>query len=191
MRLSLTTSKRLLCLLIVTGIFIALCGCGDSGSKAPTDYEIQTAIKEQIEETAIPKGYATLLTDSDDYLTVLVSDGEVTVMVKTFMSYTIPYTAEVWLPIAQQAAEDEGVSLSSFTVYYSQKDGEGNTVIAQWETKDGDTGTLVDQIGLDLRCDDNTIKTGQTIDQLFEYYSEYDSIVNDMIVEGGGTGYER
>lgn len=155
------------------------------------DYEMQTAIKTQIEETAIPQGYYTLLIDGDDYLTVTVSDGEATVTVKTLINYTIPYTAEVWLPIAQQAAEDAGATLSRFTVYFSTKTADGETYLAQWATTNGETGILVDQIGLDLKCDTEARKPGYSIDNLFDYYAEWDETVNNMIVGGGGTGYER
>lgn len=176
---------------------ISLCGCSNGETTSTddfkSDYEAQTAIKEQIEGTAIPKGYGTLLADDDDYLTVLVQDGEADVTVKTYFNFTIPYTAEVWLPITQQAVEDAGVTLSRFTVnaYGENADGIVDGTFASWTTEDCETGTLVDQIGLELKHDGNTIKQGRSIEQLFEYYSEWDDTVNKMIVEGGGTGYER
>lgn len=185
------TPKRLLCLLILTGILLSLCGCGASGSKdeesdkQATDYEAQTAIKKQIEDTPLPKGYFTLIdSDADSWVTVLCQDGEATVSIRAFMDYTIPNVAELFLPIAQEAAEGAGVTLKRFEVnsYNTNKDGVVSETWASWQTEDGSTGTLTDNTD-----GGNIVKPGLTIEQVYEYYSDFDGIVKDMITEAGGS----
>lgn len=53
----------------------------EEGQQA-TDYDAQKAIKQQLEDTALPKGFSTLL--DDDFVTLLCKDGEATV-------FAIPY----------------------------------------------------------------------------------------------------
>lgn len=180
----------LLCLLVVTGIIVSLCGCGASGrkntesEKQVTDYEAQTAIKKQIEDTPLPKGYFTLIDDVDSWVTVLCKDGEATVSIRAFMDYTIPYAAELFLPIAQEAAEAAGVTLARFDVnsYNTNKDGIVDKTWASWQTEDGSTGTFTDTTN-----GGTVVKPGWTIEQVYEYFSDYDGIVKDMITEAGGS----
>lgn len=185
-----STPKRLLFLLIATGLIISLCGCGASGSKdaesnkQATDYEAQTAIKKQIEDTPLPKGYFSLVDDVDSWVTVLCQDGEATVSIRAFMDYTIPNVAELFLPIAQEATESAGVTLKRFEVnsYNTNKDGVVSETWASWQTEDGSTGTFTDNTD-----GGNIVKPGWTIEQVYEYYSDFDGIVKDMITEAGGS----
>ena len=186
---NLTARKRLFSLLMCAGLALSLFGCGAAGgedaeSKAPTDYETQAAIKKQIEDTPIPKGYATLLDDVDEWVTVLCKDGEATVSVRAFMDYTIPYTAELYLPIAQEAAEAAGVTLARFDVnsYNTNKDGIVAETWASWQTEDGSKGTFTDKAG-----GETVVKPGWTLEEVYEYFSDYDGIVKDMITEAGGS----
>lgn len=148
------------------------------------DYEAQKAIKQQLEDTALPKGFFVLL--DDDFVTVLCKDGEATVTVKASANFVIPYVAEKFLPIAQDAAEQAGVTISAFHVdsYNKNKDGVVDGTWASWQTEDGSTGVLTDDTSGTA-----IVKPGLTIEQVYEYYSEYEDIVNDMIAEAGG-GHE-
>lgn len=183
-----STPKRLLCLFIVTGIFVSLCGCGASDSKEaesdkqPTDYEVQTAIKEQLENLALPKGYSALL--EDDFITVLCKDGEVTVTITASANFVMPYVAEKFLPAAKEAVEAMGVTLARFDVnsYVKMEDGIADETWASWQTKDGETGILTDDTeGTAI------VKQGLTIEALYEYYSDYEEIVKTLITEAGGS----
>lgn len=145
------------------------------------DYEAQTAIEKQLEETTLPKGYSALL--EDDFITVLCADGEATVTITASANFVIPYVAEVFLPAAQEAAEAEGVTLARFDVnsYVKMKDGIAEDTWASWQTKDGKTGTLTDDTEGEA-----IVKQGLTIEQLYEYYADYKEIVNTLISEAGG-----
>lgn len=173
--------------LIFFALFLLLPGC--SGGKHSgmteqqrTDYTAQTAIKEQIENTAIPKGYSTLLED-DGFVTVTCSEGEAKVTIKAFMPYIIPYVAELFLPVAQEAADEAGVTLAEFRVesYNKNKDGIVSNTFASWGTTDGEKGHLSDNTSGEA-----IVKQNLTIEQVYEYYSDYKAIVSGMIVEAGG-----
>lgn len=180
----------LLFLLVFTSIFISLYGCGATSNKntdkaqQKADYEAQTAIKEQIENTPLPKGYATLIDDVDNWVTVTCTNGEATVSIRAFMGHTIPYTAELFFPIAQEAAEAAGVTLARFDVnsYNTNKDGIVARSWTSWQTKDGSTGTFTDKTS-----GETVVEPNWTIEQVYEYYADYDGIVKDMITEAGGS----
>lgn len=187
----LTSCKRLLCLLLTAAVAASLAGCGASkqdkqeAASQQADYEAQTAIKKQIEDTPIPAGYFTLIDDeAESWITVTCKDGEATVSIRAFMNYTIPYAAELFLPIAQEAAEAAGVKLARFDVnsYNTNKDGVVDGTWASWQTNDGSKGTLTDSTG-----GENTVKPGLTLEEVFDYYADYDGIVKDMISEAGGS----
>lgn len=176
---------------MAAAITASLAGCGASQQEKQeaagqqADYEAQTAIKKQIEDTPLPAGYFTLIDDgADSWLTVTCKDGEAVVSIRAFMNYTIPYAAELFLPIAQEAAEAAGVTLLRFEAnsYNTNKDGVVSETWASWQTTDGSTGTLTDSTG-----GENDVKPGLTLEEVFEYYSDYDSIVKDMISEAGGS----
>lgn len=165
-------------------LFLAGCsGGGDTNEKdqQDTDYEAQTAIEKQLEETTLPKGYSALL--EDDFITVLCTDGEATVTIIASANFVIPYVAEAFLPAAQEAAEAAGVTLARFDVnsYVKMKDGIAEDTWASWQTKDGKTGTLTDDTEGEA-----IVKQGLTIEQLYEYYADYKEIVNTLISEAGG-----
>lgn len=182
--------KKFLSLGLVSIMLVTLLGgCGKSTSSTAenyqqTDYEIQKKIEQQLEDTALPKGFAVLL--EDDFVTVLCKDGGATVTVKASANFAIPYVAEKFLPVAQEAAEAAGVTLSEFDVdsYNTNKDGVVDGTWASWHTKDGKTGTFTDQ------TDGKTVvEQGWTIDQLYDHFSDYEEIVEGMIAEAGG-GHE-
>lgn len=197
---SLTTSKRpgtgrragrkILSLGLVSIVLVTLLGgCGKNTSSTAeisqqTDYEVQKKIEQQLEDTALPKGFAVLL--EDDFVTVICKDGGATVTVKASANFAIPYVAEKFLPVAQEAVEAAGVTLSEFDVdsYNTNKDGIVDGTWASWHTKDGNTGIFTDQ------TDGKTVvEQGWTIEQLYDHFSDYEDIVNDMIAEAGG-GHE-
>lgn len=181
--------KRKICVALCAAMIfsLALAGCGSKvdpeKEQQQADYAAQTAIKQQLEDTPLPKGYGTLL-DDGDFFTVLCSNGEATVTVKAFMPYTIPYVAEIFLPAAQTAAEDAGVSLARFDVssYNTNKDGMVDGTFATWTCEDGETGNLATDVG-----GSNTVKQGLTIAELYDYYADYKPIVQNMVEEAGGT----
>lgn len=184
--------KCKICVALCATMILALLLAGCSGSKTDpekeqrqADYAAQTAIKQQLEDTPLPKGYGTLL-DDDNFITVLCSSGEATVTVKAFMPYTIPYVAEIFLPAAQTAAEDAGVTLARFDVssYNTNKDGVVDGTFATWTCSDGETGNLATDVG-----GSNTAKAGLTIEGLYDYYADYKPIVQSMVEEAGGTLY--
>lgn len=177
----------LLCILsALMMLFLAGCSGGDTNKKdqQATDYEAQTAIKKQLEDTALPKGFAALL--DDDFITVLCKDRGATVTVKASANFAIPYVAEKFLPAAQEAAEAAGVTLAEFDVdsYNKNKDGVVDGTWASWHTKDGSTGTFTDQTD-----GETVIEKDWTIEQLYEHFSDYEEIVQSMIAEAGG-GHE-
>ena len=187
--------KRKIAVLLaaVTAITFLLGGCdGKADSEAAqqkADYEAQTAIKQQIEDTPIPRGHGTLLDDTDNWVVVLCQNGEATVSIRAYMNFTIPYVAEDFMPVAQEAAEAAGVTLAEFRVqsYNTNKDGIVSGSFASWATEDGETGILADEVGTDLRSDGTTVDWNMTLEELYEYYSDFADIVDGMITEAGGN----
>ncbi len=186
--------KRLLCLLVSVGMLMSLCGCGksDSGDKGsssqPTDYEIRKAIEEYIGNMPFPKGYEVLLGGlrGEEWWTVSCINGEVEVSVRARYPETIPYAAELYLPRAQEAAEAAGVPLAGFDVssYRTNKDGIVEGSLARWETEDGITGVFVDMTQSDKEV---VFEQSWTIEQLFEYYADWDDFVKKLITDAGGS----
>lgn len=179
--------RKILSLGFVSIMLVSLLGgCGKSTSGTTedgqqTDYEAQKKIEQQLEDTALPKGYSALL--EDDFVTVLCSDGEATVTITASANFVIPYVAEIFLPAAQEATEAAGVSLSRFDVnsYVKMEYGIADETWASWQTKDGKLGTLTDDTEGEA-----IVKPGLTIEELYEYYADYKEIVDTMISDAGG-----
>ena len=178
--------RKVLCLLLLS-CFLLFAGCAGEGAQpnssgnAAVDAATATKIKQELEETPIPKGYSALL--DEDFLTVTCIEGNAIVQIRAFMPYTIPYVADIFLPAAQAAADKEGVTLSEFSVssYMRNNDGIIKETLSNWSTKDGSSGTLTDQSSGDI-----VIKTDFTITDMYEYYSNFHSVIQDMVEELGG-----
>ena len=107
--------------------------------------------------------------------------------VRAYYPYAIPYVAELYLPGAQEAAEAAGVALAGFDVssYSTNLDGSiGQRSLARWETEDGITGVFVDMTQSDKEV---VFEQSWTIEQLFEYYADWDDFVKKLIIEAGGS----
>lgn len=137
-------------------------------------------------DTPIPKGYYKLLKDSSygDNIVVLCIDGEATVTIVACAHFAIPYVADMYLTAAQDAAAEAGVTLARFSVdsYAKTSEGIADESWASWQTKDGKTGTLTDDTeGKAI------VKPGLTVEQVYEYYSDYKGILEMIVSEAGGT----
>lgn len=80
------------------------------------DYETAQAIKKQIEDTPLPNGYGALIDDVENWILVNVQDGKATITIRSFQAYTIPYTAEFFIPIVRQAVENAGAQLETLDI---------------------------------------------------------------------------
>ncbi len=182
--------KRLLCLLVSVGMLTALCGCGKSdnenkgSSSQLTDYEIGEAIREQIEDAPIPKGYSSLLDQDKWWVMVSCEDGEAKVSIKARYYCTMPYVAELYFPIAKEAAEAAGMTLAEFGVscYKKNEDGIVSSTFASWQTKDGIIGTYADGFW-------GTAIPNFTLEEFYEVYSDSDfkDVVRSLINNAGGS----
>lgn len=179
--------KRLCTAFIISATILSLCACGKSEEdkekeQQAADYDTAKAIEQQIEETPIPKGFSGLL-EQGDFVTVLCSNGEATVTITARSAYSIPYVAEEFLPVVQQAIEDAEVSLKRFDVnsHVMTTKGIADDTFASWQTKDGITGTFTDDTQ-----GKSVVKTDFTIDDLYEYFTGYEELVQTLIEEAGG-----
>ncbi len=180
--------KRLLCLLISVGMLMSLCGCGksDNGDKGsssqPTDYEIEEAIRKQIEDAPIPKGYSSLLDPDKWWVTVIYRDGEANVSIRARYVFTMPYVAELYFPIAQEAAEAAGVTLARLDVksYRENEDGIVDASFVNWRTKDGITGIYSDGFF-------DTVIPSLTLEEFYEACAEEEDMVRTLINKAGGS----
>ncbi len=183
--------KRLLCLLVSVGMLMSLCGCGnsgseDKGSRQPTDYEIQESIRKQIDDTPIPKGYSSLIDpNAERWVIVSYEDGEAVVSIRASHVFTIPYVSELYFPIAQEAAEAAGATLTSLRVrsYSTNEDGSIGAAFSSWETKDGINGTIALAAGESIKM----ARPYVTLEELYEACSDFEDEVRAMIIKSGGS----
>ena len=179
--------KRLCAAFIVSVAVLSLCACGKSEEdkekeQQAADYDTAKTIEQQIEETPLPKGFSGLL-EQGDFVTVSCSDGEATVTITARSAYSIPYVAEEFLPAVQQAIEDAGVSLKRLDInsHVMTTHGIADDTFASWQTEDGVTGTFTDDTQ-----EESVVETDFTIDDLYEYFTGYEELVQTLIEEAGG-----
>lgn len=179
--------KRLCAAFIVSVAVFSLCACGKSEEdkekeQQAADYDTAKTIEQQIEETPLPKGFSGLL-EQGDFVTVSCSDGEATVTITARSAYSIPYVAEEFLPAVQQAIEDAGVSLKRLDInsHVMTTDGIADDTFASWQTEDGVAGTFTDDTQ-----GESVVETDFTIDDLYEYFTGYEELVQTLIEEAGG-----
>lgn len=173
--------KRLLCFALAASMLLCANGC--SGGTANSDLSSDVAetasptaredITEYIENN-VPSDLYVLL--ADEWLTVLVSDGEVDVSVRTTSSFAIPYVAQEVVPIVQAAAEGSDVQLGVLSIQSYQKNNSGvvDGTMSSWRTSDGVKGTFVSE------PDGDVLKPNSTIEDLLELYSDYDELVEEL-----------
>lgn len=91
--------------------------------------------------------------------------------------------AEEFLPAVQQAIEDAGVSLKRLDInsHVMTTDGIADDTFASWQTEDGVTGTFTDDTQ-----EESVVETDFTIDDLYEYFTGYEELVQTLIEEAGG-----
>lgn len=174
--------KRLLCFALVASMLLCANGCSGGGT-ANSDLSSDVAetasptaredITEYIESN-VPSDLYVLL--ADEWLTVLVSDGEVDVSVRTTSSFAIPYVAQEVVPIVQAAAEGSDVQLGVLSIQSYQKNNSGvvDGTMSSWRTSDGVKGTFVSE------PDGDVLKPNSTIEDLLELYSDYDELVEEL-----------
>ncbi len=179
--------KRLkaLTLIAVCASLISVCACGSSSEDAgaaaqeteeTSDLEatlnMNRDIKTYIEDNT-PADLNPLL--ASDWLTVYVGSDSVDVTIRTLFDYAIPYVAEDMIPVAQEALEESGATLGTFTVNSYEEDSSGTIsgTLTNWHTSDWESGIFVSAA-------DGTTISNETIDDLLEYYADYEDLIQSL-----------
>lgn len=177
--------KKLVCLLLILAIIPFVNGCSkDNQSNKVSDYysydkkqQDEKAIEEHIYAN-LPSDLYVLLEDIDrERLNIYINDDkEVYISFRTISDYGIPYVAKESLPIVMSAIEDRKLTLHEFKVWKYSKGSKGyvEDSIVSWNTKDGVKGVFISE------QDNDYFNPNATIDDLLEYYKEYDEFVNKL-----------
>lgn len=172
--------KKIVCYALAATMLLTMNGCsGGTAHSALSTSEVGPAVdadetvREYIEAN-LPEDIYVLLAE-DSYLSVLEVNGEIDITVNASSDFAIPYVAQEALPLAQEAIADAGATLGSFQAQHFRENGNGiiDGSMTNWRTRDGEKGTFVSE-------PDGVTRPGMTIDDLLEYYADYDELVQDM-----------
>ena len=162
---------------ILLALLLLLTGC--SGGKANDSTAVKPdstkTVKEYI-ESHVTADAAPML--EDEWLTVTPgSDGKVNITIRAVAPYFIPYAAEEIIPTAQEAIKESGSELGIFTVNSYAKNNSGivDGTMVDWHTSDWEKGTF------SSAQDGNKIIPGVTVSDLYEYYADYDELVQKIL----------
>lgn len=155
---------------------LLLVGCGGKSNssnalaeKAATEDAIEAYIAEQVTD-----GCWNILYEEKP-ISVLIVNEAANVTIRTSSDFCIPSVAEELLPVVSEALEANGTSLGkmSFTYYRTNNSGVVDGSMVDWTTRDGEKGTFASE-------PDDATNTGYTLDDLQEYYKDYEELVEKL-----------
>lgn len=166
--------KSIFPILLALTLLLTGCGGGKTGGDTAKP-DSAKAVKEYIEAHVMADAAPVL---EDEWLTVTPgSDGKVNISIRAFAPYFIPYAAEKIIPTAQEAIKESGAELGTFTVNSYAKNNSGivDGTMVDWHTSDWEKGTFASAE------DGNKIIPGATVKDLYEYYADYDELVQKIL----------
>ena len=167
--------KSFLPILLVFLLLLAGCSGGKTSGSTAAKPDSTKAVKEYM-ESHVMADTAPML--EDEWLTVTSGgDGKVNITIRAFAPYFIPYAAEKIIPTAQEAIKESGAELGIFTVNSYTKNNSGivDGTMVDWHTSDWEKGTF------SSAQDGNKIIPGATVSDLYEYYADYDELVQKIL----------
>lgn len=167
--------KKLISGALAAVMLLALAGCGgghgsnDLTDKQATEDAIEAYITERVTKEC---GY---ILDEGEPISVLIVNGQASVTIRTFADFCIPAAAEELLPVVLEALEENDTDLGkvSFTYYRTNNSGVVDGSMVDWTTRDGEKGTFASE-------PDDTTHTGYTIEDLQDYYKDFEELVDKL-----------
>lgn len=165
---------------------IILVGCekknSSSGETIKKNLDAAKTIQDYLDNHIMPELTPMLVDAEDKPLTVGVSNGKkASITVRVFAPYYIPYVAEKFIPVAQEAIKEADVELEELSLryYMSNNFGAIDGTMTNWKTTNWEKGTFFIE-GKEGKKDAE-VRMNTTIGELFDYYAEYDELVQKIL----------
>lgn len=176
--------KKTILACLCFSLLLLLAGCGGkSGSsgnlteKAATEDAIEAYITERVTDGCWNILYAedTDAKGDGSAISVLIVNEQASVTIRTSSDFCISSAAEELLPVVLEALEENDTDLGkiSFTYYRKNNSGIVDGSMVDWTTRDGEKGTFVSE-------PDDATHTGYTLEDLQEYYKDYEELVEQL-----------
>ncbi|KAB0577201.1 hypothetical protein EI53_01220 [Fusobacterium naviforme] len=167
--------KGILPIILLLALIFTGCSGGKASTTTTTKPDSTRSVKEYLEAHVMSETVPML---EDEWLTITPgADGKVNITIRAVAPYFIPYAADTIIPTAQEAIKENGAELGIFTVNSYAKNNSGivKGTMADWHTSDWERGTFTSE------ADGNKIIPGATLKDIYEYYADYDELVQKIL----------